>query len=759
MTDHRFDGVTYPYIPEAEQAADLAASLHTQHQDAADAAEYEILRHALWNLNIEHGQTIIRTSGSPVVVNAHDFNPVLMDESGGHVYFGPWLQYLAAGANTVVEWVMDYRRKSPGIEPGSMFMTNDPWIGAVHQSDLIVVAPVFVDGKIFAWVGNSLHHADLGGTSPGGFNPVAPDIFHESGVVPPLRFVENGELRMDIVDEFTRRSRFPEMVAVDLRGQVAGCAAGVRALEKLVARYGAATVKGVMRKIQSDAETSFERRLATVPDGEWRAEAYLEASEPGDRNLYRNRLTLRKEGGRLTFTNEGTHEQTPGLSCTLGGFRGGVCAMINSQLVFDQGFAIGGAMRRLDFEVDHSTLTSALYPTPMSLAVLTIDQIISLAANVLSKMLSCSTDPELHKEVQSTMGQPVFPVAAFSGVANGRPYAAFFSDNIGPGAAAWSDKDGIDVGGWPWDPLVQMPNVEDTESLYPFLYLWRRVTPDSGGAGEHRGGNSMDIAVLPRGVDEVAHHMASSANHVLPQSAVFGGLPSNVNSFQMARDTEVESVFGEGRIPRSLADIRATSVEEISQKAFGVTQSGQDVFLFGWCGGGGLGDPLDRDPERVRRDVFERMVSAEAAHELYGVVLEDGAVDQAATEARRRTMRDRRQEWRGGADLGRAEPTGQVRPVGPGLEIRAHGGGEVLACGRCNAVLAERAGNWKSGARHQDTTVQAVSPAALPAARLSDIEVSVRQYCCPGCLRLLDTEVLTDGGDGLWDIQLAKEAR
>ena len=178
-----FDGRTYPYIPPADPPEDLDALLHRESEEV-DPTDFEVLRHALFNVNIEHGNTIIRTSGSPVVVYAHDFNPVILDEWGDYVYFGPWLQYLVAASSPAVKWILENRHPRPGVEPGSMFMTNDPWIGATHQSDLAVLAPVFWEDRVFAWVGSSLHHQDLGGTAPGGFNPVAPDIFSESGVLP-----------------------------------------------------------------------------------------------------------------------------------------------------------------------------------------------------------------------------------------------------------------------------------------------------------------------------------------------------------------------------------------------------------------------------------------------------------------------------------------------------------------------------------------------------------------------------------------------
>ncbi len=354
-----------------------------------------------------------------------------------------------------------------------------------------------------------------------------------------MRIVEDGELRNDLEEEYMRRSRMPELVAVDLRAQIAGCRVAVDRMESLLERYGGDTLKGVMRKIQDDSERAFVSRLETIPDGEWRAEAFLEMASPGDRNLYRNSLVLRKRGERLEFSNEGTDPQIGALSCTLAAWSGAISAMVNSQLMFDQLFAIGGALRRIDFKAEPGTLTSALHPSALSLAVLTLDQCIALAALCVSKMLSCSEDRELHKEIQSSMGVATFPIAAFSGAdPSGRIFASLFLDPVAAGMAGWSWRDGLDVGGWPWDPQVAMPNVEETEAFYPFLHLWRRVVPDSGGAGRYRGGNSMELAVIPHGVDQVLHHTASAAHHAVPMSSLFGGYPGNVNRFILQRETE-----------------------------------------------------------------------------------------------------------------------------------------------------------------------------------------------------------------------------
>jgi N-methylhydantoinase B len=630
-----------------------------------------------------------------------------------------------------------------------MFMTNDPWIGATHQSDLAVLAPVFWDDRVFAWVGSSLHHQDLGGTAPGGFNPVADDIFSESGVVPPVRVVEDGELRRDLEEEYMRRSRMPELVAVDLRAQIAGCRVAVERMESLLGRYGAPTLKGVMRKIQDDSERAFVNRLATIPDGEWHAEAFLEMASPGDRNLYRNSLVLRKQGERLEFSNEGTDPQIGALSCTLAAWSGAISAMVNSQLMFDQLFAIGGALRRIDFKAEPGTLTSALHPSALSLAVLTLDQCIALAALCVSKMLSCSEDRELHKEIQSSMGAATFPIAAFSGSdASGRMFASLFLDPVAAGMADWSWRDGLDVGGWPWDPQVAMPNVEETESFYPFLHLWRRVVPDSGGAGRYRGGNSMELAVVPHGVDQVLHHTASAAHHAVPLSSLFGGYPANVNRFILQRDTDVVDLLENGRIPAP-DEAQVGTEEELEPKAFGVPQNKGDIYVLRWCGAGGYGDPLEREPDAVARDVAAGAVSAEAAEKFYAVVLSDGGVDSEATEARRSDTVEARRGWAGGAG-GAASDGGNggspAAPVGPGLELRDGS----LSCGNCGSVLSPADGNWKDGALVNELPVQDANLLCPDPNRFVDDEVVFRQFACPSCVRLLDTEVRRKAEPPLW---------
>jgi N-methylhydantoinase B len=349
------------------------------------------------------------------------------------------------------------------------------------------------------------------------------------------------------------------------------------------------------------------------------------------------------------------------------------------------------------------------------------------------------------------MGSATFPIAAFSGAdAKGKPFASLFLDPVAAGMAGWSWRDGLDVGGWPWDPQVAMPNVEETEAFFPLLMLWRRVVPDSGGAGQYRGGNSMELASIPHGVDSMTHHMASAAHHAVPLTPLFGGLPGSVNRFVFQRDTDLRALLDSGVIPAP-GQASVGTEEELPPKAFGIVQGNDDIYVLTWCGAGGYGDALEREPEAVARDVAGGMVSAEAAERFCGVVLSGGEVDATATEALREKLREERRSW-SGTPSGR-QADGDWTPLGPRLRLTEADGEQVIACD-CGAVLSAADANWKDGALKRQGPVQEANPLVPDPARLVDDEVVIRQYACPSCLRLLDNEVCRSAEAPLWDIKL-----
>src|SRR5712672_1200614 len=266
MKDAVFDGRNRGYVPPKKLTISPKLKLHRKSAKKIDPITYEVIRHSLWHVNEEHGATIQRLSGSPVAMYALDLNPSILTEDAEFVYFGPYMQYMSGVTDTQVKWTLENRSDNPGIRDGDMFLANDPWVGAAHQMDVMLLCPVFHKGELFCWVTNCLHQYDIGGITPSSFCGGAKDAFEEGICIPPIKIIENNEIRKDIEDVYLRSSRKPSAVALDFRAQLAGNMTAKARVLALIARYGADTIKGVMRKILDDGERAFLKKLALLPD-------------------------------------------------------------------------------------------------------------------------------------------------------------------------------------------------------------------------------------------------------------------------------------------------------------------------------------------------------------------------------------------------------------------------------------------------------------------------------------------------------------
>jgi N-methylhydantoinase B len=756
-----WDGSVYPYIAPSELDIHPSLPLHTDADAVVDPVTHEVLRHALWNVNVEHGQSIIRTSGSPICAYGHDFNPAILDEEGGYVFFGKYNLYLAVSSATAVKWTLEHRSEKPGIHDGDMYLTNDPWIGTTHQPDVVIACPVFVDGRLFCWVSNTLHQWDLGGTAPGGFNPMAEDVFWEVPCYPPVKIVEDGEIRRDIEELYTRNSRLGDLVALDLRSQVTGCNVARDRILSLVERYGAATVKATMRKVQDDSATAFAKRLESIPDGTWTEEGWMEVKLPGDRGLYRNRVKLTKRDGKLIFSNEGSAPQQGALNACLAAWKGAVISMLASTMLFDQMFALEGAMRNIEFEVEPGTISCATRPAAVSGGPpTTLLHSIGMAGLVISKMLFSSSDERLREEVMSCMGVLGYPVNTISGSdQRGNPYVSFLNDPVGAALAALPWRDGQDTGGWPWDLQSTIPNVEDNELFYPIIYLWRREVADSGGAGKYRGGNGCEGAVLSHKTDRI-NWVTVGAEVAVPGPGLFGGYPTSTNSYRLIKGADARGFMERtGTTPTDPDELGGES-DWVPAKSFDRFTERDDLWIFSWAGAGGYGDPIERDPAMTLDDVRLGRVTRGWAEQAYGVVLrgegDDLAVDEQATEQRRADIiRARLAEstrWAGDARASDGDDDGASGSVPDGAISEAvHVQGDRFVSDGVD--LGPASGNYKTHALVRELPLTDANPNLRDAALYTDHDVRFREIINPETGRLLQTEIVVDGEAPQWDLR------
>ncbi len=754
----KWDGKTYPYVPSDPLRVDPAIRFHDEADQDLEPITFEVIRYAMWNVNVEQGNTLLRVSGSPIAAYGHDFNPCLLDERGNFVFFGPFLQYLSSASGSAVKWTLEYRSANPGILDGDIFLTNDPWVGATHQTDVCVYAPLFWEGELFCWFANTLHQWDMGGTTPGSFNPISQDVFWEAGCIPPIKIVEQGVLRKDLEEEYIRRSRMPELVALDLRAQITACNVARERMQQLIDKYGPGIVKGAMKKLQDDSETAFLKRLETIPDGMWTEQSWIELSREGDRSVYRNVLRLTKSGNKLIFDNEGTDPQIGSINCASIAWKGAIASMISAQMLFDQMFVIEGAYRHIDFKPIPGTITCATFPAGVISAPPTVLlQTIGLAGLIISRMLYCSSDDELRKEVQSCMGNLMYPIDAIAGTdQRGQPYASFLLDPVGAALGALSWRDGVNTGGWPWDLQSTMPNVEDNELFYPLLYLWRKEIPNSGGSGKFRGGNSAEIAYVLNDTASMTHY-TTGGHTIIPGAGLFGGDPTSRTRFMLIKDAKLrETAAGDARMPGGLDELGGEHIH-IAPKAGNVNQGVDDVFSLAWTSASGYGDPLERDPDQAVRDIADSNMTAEWARERCGVCLDErGALDREQTNGLRSKMIEQRlavANDRPTALENRPESVSDIA-VSEGLALAGAGADAVYVCRKCRTVIQRADENYKSGCIKRTTDVQEVGLAPIDPKLFIDDEIVYREYFCPGCGLLFQGDFTATGDADIWDIRL-----
>jgi N-methylhydantoinase B len=752
MKDAVFDGRNMGYVPPKKLSISKKLKLQTKSAKKIDPITYEVIRHSLWHVNEEHGATIQRLSGSPVAMYALDLNPSILTEDGEFVFFGPYMQYMSGVTDTQVKWTLEYRSDNPGIRDGDMFLANDPWVGAAHQQDVMLICPVFWKGELFCWVTNCLHQYDLGGITPSSFCGSAENAFEEGICIPPVKIIENNRIRRDIEELYLRSSRKPEAVALDFRAQLAGNITARDRVLALVKRYGPEVVKGVMRKILDNGEKAFLAKLKRLPDGVWRERSYVECCRPGDRRTHRVMLTLKKKGGKLVFENEGSAPQDGAMNATYSGWRGAIMVALNQLLCWDQYFSIGGALRHVDFDPTPGTFNCANFPASVSTAPVQAMEIsLYPAYNVLSKMIH--SDAEMRRDIMCIGGTSQWPATIFRGIDQwGERYGYLLVDPIGGAIGAFSTGDGISTGGQSRTPICKLPNVEHTEQTFPLLFLYRKEVVDSGGAGRNRGGLSAESCFIPHGTDAITQDTLSSGNAIPTSPGMMGGYPGSVNVYKFKRATDIFERLKKRQIPNDIAEVKGEEVTlQLRQENF--RQDPADVYAVIWSAAGGYGDPLERDPGKVREDVVDHLsVSAESARAIYGVVIAgDGRLDLDAT----RKLRAGRREANRKKDGAVPRLAGKVvSRITDNLEVRREKSGLRTACSKCAADLGPVRGNYKEQCVRREADVSASNPNIGDYRRYIDDRPVFRQFFCPGCGALIENEIARADDELLHDIQL-----
>ena len=742
--DGFWDGVIHSYIPSAQLQIADDLELHRESADV-DPITYEVIRYALLHVNLEHSALIQRLCVSPIVMLTRDFQTSLLTEDGELVFLGPNLQYFSNSHSLTVKWTLENRSENPGIAPDDVFLSNDPFVGAPHQPDTCLLAPVFVGDSLFCWVANSLHYSDVGGSMPGSFCIDAQDTWAEPMSWPPVKLVEGGSVRREIEELFARQSRLPHALLMDLHAALAAIGSAQRKITALVERYGADDVKTVMRRTLDASEAAFAQRLEQIPDGHWSHRAFTEAAVPGDRGVYAYQINVTKADGKLIVDNQGTDPQAGSINVTFAAFAGAVLAAISQQITAELAGAYGGVYRLVEFRPQPGLLNCADFPAAVSPSgAFTTEMQLNAAGIVVAKMLGCVDGGA--RELALGPCVPHFYGTIQGGAdAQGNIFIFPNTDGMMGSLGGMPHRDGIDVGGHYWIPDGIASNCEDLESQYPLLILSRRLLPaGADGAGRQRGGRGFVETTAPH--NALAFQLALYANEAFAKGqGLFGANPGTRASFRLRRATDLAGQLRAGSVPASIDELSGAE-EPAGFKAAPLDMGPADVWEWVSPTTGGYGDPLRRDPAAVLADVTAAGLHASDAQRIYGVVIREGSVDEEATrEARRGLLRERLD----GNEPGEAvEPPPGVRPVGDILHV-------VDGRWWCNgADLGPASGNYREHCLLHETRARMIAPEF----DAHDIDMAdkivFREYLCPVTGYRIDAELARAGEPLLHDISL-----
>jgi N-methylhydantoinase B len=382
-------------------------------------------------------------------------------------------------------------------------------------------------------------------------------------------------------------------------------------------------VTEAMGMVIASSEARMRARLKELPDGEFHAADFLE--HDGHTNvLYKLDCRITKTGDGITLDYGGSSRQSPGfINCTRPGLTGAVCGSVLPTLAWDMPWN-QGALAPFEVRAPDGLICTARFPAPVgSATVETVWVTANATILALNKVLAASPYRDraqgLHAGAMATFN--------LGGINQfGEPFGLHLMDPIAAGGAAWPNRDGVDGGGPITSPVSCIADVEKNEQVVPLFYFHRRIARDTGGAGRYRGGMSAEVSLTLGGIREAQALVMTHGVEVPNGHGLAGGFPGAT-----IRQTWGKGAAQDGRL-------RDGEWTVFPSKPGLMLMTDRDVFAVSWQGGGGYGDPLEREPEAVAEDVAADAVSIEAAETVYGVMCRDG-LDRGATEQRRKAMR------------------------------------------------------------------------------------------------------------------------
>jgi len=562
-----------------------------------DPVTQQIVANALASIADEMATTIFRTAHSTVVRDGMDFSAALCDAKGETVAQAVTVPFHLGSVPHAMDTLL--AKWGERMRPGDVFVMNDPFDGGIHLQDIFVFKPVFLEELLIGFATTTAHHADVGGRLPGSAACDNTEIFQEGIRLPWLRLFDRGEPVEAVFEVIRANVRIPRVTLGDLGAQIAATSVAERALQELARRYGPERLAALMDGLLEHTERLVRQEILSWPDGSATFTDYLD-SDGIERRDVPLVATVTIAGDELTAD---LRESSPM-----------VAGALNSTRSFIQACVYQAVRSALEVEVPNTA--GAFRPIHVLTKPGTIAEVVMPGASSMRGVTGFRAVDAINGALAQLIPERV-PAAG----EGGNTLAVFGADRLdGSGRFIFYE---LIVGTWGGTPLddgndgltnpaslaANIP-VEVAEAEFPIMIERYGLVPDSGGAGQHRGG--LAVERVWRCLTPATSLIVRSDRSAHPPYGLAGGEPGSLSANALRHPD---------------------GSEEKLASMFSITIGEGDVYAHRTAGGGGWGDPRSRDPERVLGDVLEGKVSAARARELYGVALDAAgkSVDLGAT--------------------------------------------------------------------------------------------------------------------------------
>ena len=547
-----------------------------------DPVTLAILKGRLEQIADEMDATLFRSAFNPIIAEAHDASHGIYDAQTGEtlVQGKSGLPIFVGVMAFAVKAVIDKVARDGGLQPGDVFIFNDPYDGGTHLSDFRLVKPIYRNGEVFCYLASVGHWHDVGGNVPGNYNPEATECFQEGMLIPPVKLFHAGILNSDIVNILSANSRLPNSLYGDLNGQINALDLGEERLNELLDEYSEVTVSTALGLLRSRAEKMMRDHLAALPDGTISVEDYLDNDGVNDVPLkLAIDLTIKSDKLIMDFSRSSLACAGPvniSRSTTI------AAAYVALKHIFTDVPANAGVLQPVEFILPEDSFLNVRAPKPVGGYTETILRLIDVVFKGFEHIA-----PE---RVNGCAYGTINALSIAGHRKNGSRWVMF--SFFGGGHGGHPEGDGLNHGNAPISTAT-IPPLEILEAAYPVAFTQWALRPNSGGNGKHRGGLGAiyEIELL----EESATAFLFGERGKFPPLGVVGGEAGALNSFSYDCD-DMDAIDGK-KTPELVSKITGIKLKK-----------GQRVRLE-TPGGGGYGKVTERPKSLHENDVAQGYVT------------------------------------------------------------------------------------------------------------------------------------------------------